>query len=153
MRSCQSRGFWMGFMGAIIECEVRYNGSLYPGYHHHCWQWLFMINRGSIVGPLLRVLRMRIVSTRPHVLTIQIRIHMNTRQSNRQPHVCCGPLKVVLGGWFPKSGIFRFSVLPISGEACPNCTWPSPTFRKSVRTLRTGLLQVQDVSGLQDPVF
>ena len=61
----------MGFMGAIIECEVRYNGALYPGYYHHCWQWLFMINRGSIVGPLLRVLQMRIISTRPHVLTIQ----------------------------------------------------------------------------------
>lgn len=41
------------------------------------------------------------------------------------------------GGWFPKLGIFRSSVRPISGETCPNCTWPLPTFRKFVQTLGT----------------
>ena len=44
-----------------------------------------------------------------------------------------------LEGWFPKSRIFRFSVRPISRKTCPNCTWPSPTFRKFVRTLGASL--------------
>ena len=39
-----------------------------------------------------------------------------------------------LEGWFPKSGIFQFSVCPIFGETCPNCTWPLPTFQKFVQT-------------------
>ena len=60
------------------------------------------------------------------------------------------PPESPLGGWFLKSGIFWFSVRPIFGETCPNCTWPSLNFRKFVWTLVTGLLQVQNVFGLQD---
>jgi len=58
------------------------------------------------------------------------------------------PMESPLGGWFPKSGIFQFSVCPISSK-----TWPLPIFQKIVWTLGTGLLEVQNVSGLQDSAF
>ena len=63
------------------------------------------------------------------------------------------PPESPLGGWFPKSGIFWFSVHPISSKTCPNCTWPLPIFWKIVQTLGTGLLEVQNLSGLQDSAF
>ena len=56
-----------------------------------------------------------------------------------------------LGGWFPKSGIFRFSVRLISGKTCPNCTWTSPTFRKIVRTLGAGLKSSIDLGSKPEP--